>query len=315
MSVNIIDIIYRKYGQARKALYQHTINFTNALGSGNKTRSKIDKFNLMSVLLSYVENKVSPSTKVEGRDTTHISLTDLNIEAYVGPTPGTEGGTGINDGVFTFTKIPLHIYTNDVYGNTTTIAYLQPNWGLSNNTNGLAEIFTGVIVGEVIDPFDFLGTTLPYTNNVETASQLLTATNRLKGNIVNSINSRNSVFTASLSNGSIKIKASQTSLYNGSEIKASVGAVSFTSSPPVFLKGITAVPETNNISAKDQKNILNTLDILAAELEIIYTESEDINYIIDSEGSSILEGEETSNMLATDLGNLVTESGESIDGE
>ena len=81
------------------------------------------------------------------------------------------------------------------------------------------------------------------------------------------------------------------------------------------MKGITAVPETNNISAKDQKNILNTLDILAAELEIIYTESEDINYIIDSEGSSILEGEETSNMLATDLGNLVTESGESIDGE
>ena len=235
MSVNIIDIIHKKYLQARKALYKNTLNLTSAIGGGNKTRDKINRFNLLSVLVSYVEGKSRPSTKVEGKDTTYIALEDIQIEAYIGSPPGEGSLEGGPQGFFTFAKNPLHLYTTDVYGNTATIAYLEPNWGLSNGTNGLAEIFTGVLT-DSITVFGIVSNVIPYTTGVETNAQIHLAVERLKANIVNAVNSRDSVFSAALSNGVVKIKARDTALYNGSSIESSSRGISFTSSPRLFVK-------------------------------------------------------------------------------
>ena len=79
MNLNITDIIYNKSLQARQALYSYTENFTEALGTGNKTKMKIQKFNLLSVLLLYIESKSKPSTLVEGKNTSPVIISNFTF--------------------------------------------------------------------------------------------------------------------------------------------------------------------------------------------------------------------------------------------
>lgn len=341
MSINLINIIENKYMQAKQALLKYSLSFKNSLAEGNKTRKKIRKFNSLNAIMSYYENIIKPSTFVKGEAPSAITLKNLKIQAIFGgvhPLDMTEEDAGNTYGAivglsyaYMFGIMPLNLYTTDVYGNIVNIVNLTYGWPAQtsyNNIgiNSLSEEFSGLngAPAPTAISMSAIGLThleiighYPFSNTQASVDKYYLLLEKLKSNIVSSINSTSDIFGAEILNGDIVIKVINKQFYgafNLQRVYSNQHSVSWDNAA-VFAGGVSEVPETASYSSNQIKEILNRLDIIAAELGITYTSSEALNLNINNANNELIASTATPNIIDYAEGSLYTEDGEPLAAE
>tara|TARA_R100000951_G_scaffold54911_2_gene46147 strand:+ start:8543 stop:9790 length:1248 start_codon:yes stop_codon:yes gene_type:complete len=340
-SANLIGIIYSKYQQAKKALLNYSLSFRDNLSEGNKTRKKIRKFNTLNAIISYYENTIIPSTFQKGRAPSSVALRNIRLECIHGQihpldmsrdNAFSDRPGGLQ--AYTFALNPLHLYTTDVYGNIVTIAHLSYGWPATtaiNNVglNSLSESFgtpqnpAPTLLSSAGNNYGSVGLTYldilsyySYTASNENVQQYNLLLEKTKANLVSAINNTSSIFNAKIINGDVVINVvdkNSYGLFNLQHVYASPNSISFSS--PAFTGGASEIPERASYSVSKTKEILNRLDIVASELGIVYTDSEDLNLDIDAATKEIIQFIDDSSIITYDVGSLTTESGETISGD
>jgi hypothetical protein len=74
-------LILPKYIQARQALMDYSLKMLDSLGTGNKSRSKIRKFNVMSMWIDYIGNSLSAAPSKAAVSPSAISVDILEVSA------------------------------------------------------------------------------------------------------------------------------------------------------------------------------------------------------------------------------------------
>mgnify|MGYP003651901657 FL=1 len=72
-------LILPKYIQARQALMDYSLKMLDSLGTGNKSRSKIRKFNVMSMWIDYIGNSLSAASSKSAVSPSAISVDILEV--------------------------------------------------------------------------------------------------------------------------------------------------------------------------------------------------------------------------------------------